>query len=49
MNRKLLNASKKIIYKIIKGYDAHLVQKCANFENFTGRDIDCIYLKKKKN
>ena len=24
----------------------HIVQKCANFENFTGRDIDCIYLKK---
>ncbi len=49
MNRKLLKNSKKIIYKIVKDYDGNLIQKCNNFENFTGRDIDCIYLKKNKN
>ena len=49
MNRKLLKESKKIIYKIIKNYNGHVIQKCTNFKNFTGRDIDCIYLKKKLN
>lgn len=47
MNRKLLNESKKNIYKIIKYYNAHVIQKCTNFKNFTGRDIDCIYLQNK--
>jgi len=47
MNRKLLNESKKSIYKVINDYNGHVIQKCTNFKNFTGRDIDCIYLKKK--
>ena len=47
MNSKLLVRSKKTIYKIFKDYEGCLIQKCANFKNFTGRDIDCLYFKKK--
>ena len=46
MNSKLLVRLKKTINKIIKDYRGCLIQKCANFKNFTGRDIDCLYLKK---
>ena len=49
MNSKLLTDLKKKIYEIINDYDGHLIQKCTNVKNFTGRDIDSIYIKKKKN
>ena len=48
MNSKLLTDLKKKIYEIINDYDGHLIQRCANVKNFTGRDIDSIYIKKKK-
>ncbi len=49
MNRKLLNSLKKRIQKIIKDYDGYLIQKCVDVKNFTGQDIDTLYLKRKKN
>jgi thymidylate kinase len=49
MNSKLLNDLKKKICKIIDDYDGYLIQKCTNIKNFTGRDIDSLYVKKKKN
>ena len=45
MDKKLLNDLKKNIYQIINYYDAYLIQKCNNFRNFTGRDIDAFYKK----
>lgn len=48
MNSKLLNDLKKKICKIIDDYDGYLIQKCTNIKNFTGRDIDSLYVKKKK-
>ena len=47
MKKKLLNELKKKIYRIVKYYDAYIIQKCNNFKNFTGRDIDAFYKKKK--
>ena len=47
MNSKLLDRLKKIIYKIIEDYNGYLIQKCTNYKNFTGRDIDCLYYFKK--
>ena len=47
MNLKLLNKLKIRIYKIINHYDACLIHKCTGFKNFTGKDIDSIYVKKK--
>ena len=46
MDKKLLSELKKIIYKIIKGYNSYLVQDCNNYKNFTGRDIDAFYKSK---
>ncbi len=46
MDKKLLSELKKIIYKIIKGYNSYLVQDCDNYKNFTGRDIDAFYKSK---
>ena len=46
MNSKLLNDLKRKIYKIINSYDGYLIQKCTNFKNFSGRDIDTLYIKK---
>jgi len=49
MNSKLLNDLKRKIYKIINSYDGYLIQKCTNFKNFSGRDIDTLYIKKEIN
>jgi thymidylate kinase len=48
MDKKLLNDLKKDIYQIVNDYRAYLIQKCNNFKNFTGRDIDAFYIKKKR-
>jgi len=47
MDSKLLNNLKKEIYEIINDYDGYLIQKCASIKNFTGSDIDALYIKKK--
>jgi thymidylate kinase len=49
MNKKLLNDLKKNIHQILNHYNANLIQKCDDFKNFTGRDIDAFYKKKKSN
>ena len=49
MNKKLLNDLKKNIHQILNHYNANLIQKCNDFKNFTGRDIDAFYKKKKSN
>ena len=48
MNSKLLNDLKNKIFKIVNDYDGYLIQKCTNVKNFSGRDIDSLYIKKKK-
>jgi len=42
MNKKLLDTVKKDILKIIKDFDAYLIQNCNEFKNFTGRDVDAF-------
>ena len=47
MNKKLLKIVKKDIQQIIKDFDAYLIQNCNDFKNFTGRDVDAFYKKKR--
>jgi thymidylate kinase len=47
LDKKLIINLKKEIYKVIKNFNAILIQSCDVFENFTGRDIDALYNKKK--
>ena len=47
MDKKILNSEKKNIQKIIKDFDAYLIQNCKDFKNFTGNDIDAFYKKKR--
>ena len=43
LDKKLIINLKKEICKIIKNFNAILIQNCDVFENFTGRDIDALY------
>jgi len=47
MDKKILNSEKKNIQKIVKDFDAYLIQNCKDFKNFTGNDIDAFYKKKR--
>lgn len=49
MNSKLLNNLKNKIFEIVNDYNGYLIHKCTNVKNFSGRDIDSFYIKKKKN
>ena len=48
MNSKLLNNLKNKIFEIVNDYNGYLIHKCTNVKNFSGRDIDSFYIKKKK-
>ena len=42
--KNTINDTKKIIKRIVKKCNAVLVHECANFKNFSGRDVDTFYL-----
>lgn len=46
MKKKILKDLKAEIYKIVKRYDAYLIQSCGRVSDFTGNDIDTFYKKK---
>lgn len=48
LDKKLINLLKKKIQQQIKNFDAYLIHNCDFLKNFTGRDIDALYVKKKK-
>ena len=47
IDKKLINDLKSKVCKIIKIFNAYLIENCEVFTNFTGRDIDALYEKKK--
>ena len=49
LDKKLINLLKKKIQQQIKNFDAYLIHNCDFLKNFIGRDIDALYVKKKKN
>ena len=47
IDKKLINDLKKNVYQVVKSFNAYLIHNCDVFKNFTGRDIDALYKKKK--
>jgi len=47
IDRKLINDLKKNVNRVIKSFNAYLIHNCDVFKNFTGRDIDALYKKRK--